>query len=145
MQYSSNSYIILLILVIIGCIPLSMYLMPGINYRSMPVGLCEAKLVEARPNWVSSLVDPSSQHYIEPLEANALPLLATRLKKQGGKIHIAHLDENYLLAFRQSPFFNFTDWICIRTDGNLTSSATMGHYDFGKNREWVTNIRNARP
>lgn len=137
------SIIILILLMIL--VPLCMFLIPKINYRPMPADLCEAKLSSSKPNWVSSLIANSDEHYITPLQFNSLSSLAANIEKYSPKTHIVHLDQSKLLAYRQSPVFNFTDWICIKADGHVTASATMGYSDFGKNRQWVNLIRNNCP
>jgi uncharacterized protein (DUF1499 family) len=132
--------IALLLLVIVSLV--SMILSPKINYRSMPAHLCEALLPEQKPNWVSSLVDSNNPHYVAPFKIKSLSTLADCLHSQFPKATITFVQENsHLLAYRQSRVFHFTDWICIKADGHVSSSATMGHSDFGKNREWVEAIR----
>lgn len=132
-----------LILLIFFLYILSMIVFSGINYRPMPAGLCDGKLPNHKPNWVSSLVDIDNKHHVEPLPVGLLSDLAKCIKTSSPHVHIVRVkDDESLLAWRQSPVFHFTDWICIRTDGNLSSSATMGYSDFGKNRQWVETIRN---
>ncbi len=131
-KYSSLVLIAIIILMII---------FPKINFRSMPPGLCKGELPENMPNWVSSLVPETDEHYIKPFYNTPLPALAEYIVKCGPKIHITQLDSASLIAYRQSPMFNFTDWICIRADGHVSSSATMGYSDLGKNRELVNKIR----
>ena len=137
-RMSFIKYLSLIILIII----VLMIIFPKINFRPMPPGLCEGKLPEKMPNWVSSLVPDTDAHYIKPLSITSLPIIAKYIEKCGTKIHITNMDNSNLFAYRQSPVFNFTDWICIRADGHVSASATMGYSDLGKNREWVTMIQN---
>ncbi len=57
------------------------------------------------------------------------------------KLAVKEANSERLLAYRQSALFNFVDWICIDSEGQLTSSATLGYSDMGKNRELVEEIR----
>ena len=133
-------YILLFLLIFIVLIPLAMIIFPKINYRPAPHGLCEGKLNQNKPNWVSSLVAESNEHYIEPLQFASLSSLADCIKNFIDT-QITHLSDTHLLAYHQSKTFHFTDWLCVKADGHVSSSATMGHYDFNKNREWVNKIR----
>lgn len=118
-----------------------LHFLPQINYRSMPGGLLNGTLDDSKPNWVSSQVQASNKHHIEALQVKHLGLLADCLLSLPFKTTLVRLDENTLIAYRQSRVFNFTDWIRIDKQGQVTSSATMGYYDFGKNRQWVEFIR----
>lgn len=130
-----------ILLVILIITPLLMYLMPAINFRDMPEGLAQGTLDARKPNWVSSRVPKNDSHYIAPLTIPSLAALKDCVVNQSPKTTLVKLDESSLIAYRQSPVFNFTDWLIINRDGQVTSSATMGYYDFGKNREWVESLR----
>ncbi len=120
---------------------LMMYLFPKINFRAMPEGLVNGRQDEQKPNWVSSLVARNNAHYIAPLAIKNLSSLAECLLKQDKNTTLVKVDESSLIAYRQSTVFHFTDWIVIDSQGQVSASATMGHYDFGKNRQWVEAIR----
>ena len=135
MNFIKYPFLVLIAIIIL------MILFPKINFRSMPTGLCNGELPKNMPNWVSSLVPETDEHYIKPFYNTPLPTLAEYIVKCGPKIHITHLDSASLIAYRLSPMLNFTDWICIRADGHVSSSATMGRSDYGKNRELVNKIR----
>lgn len=134
-----TAFMILLMILIITL--LLMYFIPTINFRDMPAGLAEGALDAGKPNWVSSRVPKNDAHYIAPLTISSLAALKACVVKQSPKTTLVKLDEASLIAYRQSPVFNFTDWLIITRDGQVTSSATMGYYDFGKNREWVESLR----
>lgn len=129
------------LLVILMITPLLMHFMPGINFRGMPQGLTQGTLNASKPNWVSSLVPESDSHYVAPLTVADLSAIKDCVLRQSPKTTLVKLDESSLIAYRQSPVLNFTDWLIIKNDGQVTSSATMGYYDFGKNREWVESLR----
>ncbi|MDX1838586.1 DUF1499 domain-containing protein [Legionella taurinensis] len=129
------------LLVILIIAPLLMHFIPAINFRGMPQGLIQGALTASKPNWVSSLVPESDSHYVAPLTVADLSAIKDCVVRQSPKTTLVKLDESSLIAYRQSPVFNFTDWLIIRKDGQVTSSATMGYYDFGKNREWVESLR----
>lgn len=135
--------VLILMIFLVAMIALASYLFPQINFREMPEGLKNGKLDDQKPNWVSSRVAETSAHYVAPLLIDDLTQLAACLKTTSPKTTIQQVDEQSLIAYRQSPFFNFTDWIMIDKNGQVTSSATMGYYDFGKNRLWVDAIRKA--
>lgn len=120
---------------------LLMHFIPRINFRDMPSGLAQGGLDASKPNWVSSHVAQQDSHYIAPLNISTLAVLKDCVMMQSPKTTLVKLDDATLIVYRQSAFFNFTDWLMIQNDGQVTSSATMGYYDFGKNREWVERIR----
>jgi uncharacterized protein (DUF1499 family) len=130
--------ILVLIAILLGII----YLFPQINYRDMPPELMEGHLPEEKPNWVSSKVDPHNMHYIAPLTFQSLTQLASCIEMQLPQVKIKSVDSSKLIAYRASTVFHFVDWLCIHADGTVTSTATMGHSDFGKNRELIEEIRN---
>ena len=128
----------LLILVLLVAFILLMLLFPRMNYRPMPEGLCKAALQD-KPNWVSSMVDKDNEHYIEALGKINLDTLSQCLKDSG--VNLTEQTSEKLTGFRRSHYFHFTDWFCITSDGNITSSATIGHSDLGNNRAWVSRLR----
>ena len=130
--------LILMMLVLLVCYFLLMWITPRMNYRPMPEGLCTAKLQE-KPNWVSSLVDKDDKHYVQNLGSIDLSRLSQCLKES--KVIVTEQSEKKLIGYRRSRYFHFTDWFCITSDGNITSSATMGHSDLGNNRAWVSRLR----
>jgi uncharacterized protein (DUF1499 family) len=107
----------------------------------MPEGLCDGRLNVDKPNWVSSLVARTESHYIEPLNQVNMQALMQCLQAEFKKITISSMTKDTLIAYRQSRIFNFVDWLCIKKEGAVTASATMGYSDFGKNRELVEQIR----
>ncbi|QRN04646.1 DUF1499 domain-containing protein [Legionella sp. MW5194] len=127
--------------VILIVAPLLMHFIPAINFRAMPQGLIQGTLNVSKPNWVSSRVPESDSHYVAPLTVTDLSAIRDCVLRQSPKTTLVKLDASSLIAYRQSPVFNFTDWLIIGNDGQVTSSATMGYYDFGKNREWVESLR----
>ncbi|KTD38813.1 hypothetical protein Lmor_0216 [Legionella moravica] len=133
--------IILIVVVFIALVVGVMYLFPQINFRDMPKGLIDGQLSEAKPNWVSSFVAADDAHYIAPLKVDTLTQLAECIKSKVPEVSITHLDKTHLIAYRQSRVFHFVDWLIIRSDGNVASSATMGHSDFGMNRDLIEHIR----
>ncbi|KGP63229.1 hypothetical protein EP47_04510 [Legionella norrlandica] len=130
-----------IIFIIIAALVLIMYLFPQINFREMPEGLMDGKLPEEKPNWVSSLVSESSSHYIAPLKVEAISKLVSCIESRVPELKIQKQEVSFLIGYRQSRVFHFVDWLCIYANGNVISSATMGHSDFGKNRELVEKIR----
>ncbi|MBL7478374.1 DUF1499 domain-containing protein [Legionella bononiensis] len=133
--------IMLIIVLLIGCVVGVMYLFPQINFREMPKGLIDGQLPEEKPNWVSSLVAADNAHYIPPLKVGTLVQLAECIKSKVPEVTMTQLNESNLIGYRQSRVFHFVDWLIIRSDGTVVSSATMGHSDFGKNRELIERIR----
>lgn len=117
---------------------LMMLFIPKMNFRPMPEGLCTAELKD-KPNWVSSLVDKGDQHYVASLGNVDLTKMAQCLKQS--KLTITEESDQQLIGYRRSRYFHFTDWFCITNDGNITSSATMGHSDLGNNKAWVSKLR----
>lgn len=118
-----------------------MHLFPQINFREMPDGLIEGKLPKNKPNWVSSRVPVNDSHYVPPLKFKSLEQLSACISTKLPQVVIQSKDESKLIAYRQSRLFNFVDWLCIHADGMVSSSATMGHSDLGKNKELVEQIR----
>ncbi len=131
----------MVLLLLIGLITLACYIWPQINYREMPKGLCAGELNLKAPNWVSSLVANNDSHYITPLKFESLSSVSEKIKQNLPQVNIVSEDQNRILAYRQSVVYHFTDWICIEANGNVTSSATMGHSDFEQNRKLVESIR----
>lgn len=117
------------------------YLFPQINFRQKPSGLCEAKLKDHLDNWVSSKVPAQDRHYIQPLTIQSLELIAKDIKKNQPNVIIVEANDKRILAYRQSRIYHFTDWVCLESTGDITSSATMGRKDFGMNRALVESIR----
>lgn len=132
---------IYIVLAIIIAIVVIMYLFPQINFREMPKGLIEGKLPDDRPNWVSSLVNESNAHYIAPLKIETIPKLVACIESKVPELKLQKQEASLLIGYRQSRLFHFVDWLCIHANGDVISSATMGHSDFGKNRELVEKIR----
>lgn len=116
---------------------------PQINFRPMPDGLCQAQLNKDKPNWVSSLVDKKDPHYVKPLNFKTMDMekLAQCLDEGFDGVTVVNKGPSEIIAHRHSRVFNFVDWICIKANGDVTSSATMGYSDLGKNRELVEEIR----
>ncbi|KTD46183.1 DUF1499 domain-containing protein [Legionella quateirensis] len=135
--------IMIIIVLLIGCVVGVMYLFPQINFREMPKGLLDGQLPEAKPNWVSSFVAADNAHYIAPLKVETLAKLSVCIQSKVPEVTMTQLNESNLIAYRQSKVFHFVDWLVIRSDGNVVSSATMGRSDFGKNRELIEHIRTA--
>lgn len=107
-------------------------------YRGKPAGLCEAKLAD-KPNWVSSLVEPSNPHFVAPLSVGAFDHIEKAIKRIEPKVYLL-VTPDFIEGYRRSQFFGFTDWFCINTLGHITSSATVGYSDFGNNRRWVNRL-----
>ncbi len=84
-------FFLLILLVIFIAV---MHLFPQINFRTMPDGLCEARL-DDKPNWVSSLVDTSDSHYIKPLEPRDPEQLAQCLSEKIKNLTVTHIDESH--------------------------------------------------
>lgn len=137
MKHIAIKYALLSGLAILSLAVIRLCLLPTFNYRAMPQGLCEGALPSNQSNWVSSLIAPSNPHYVAPLARPELASIAARMSQA----HVAELNPEHLIAYRQSPVLSLTHWICIKKDGHVVSSATLGHYDFGKNRQWVESIR----
>lgn len=133
--------IVLAICLVTGFLVAAMYFFPQINFRDMPQGLIDGTLSEDKPNWVSSLVASDNPHYIAALNVDSLEKLAACIKSNIPDVTITKTDKTGLFAYRQSRVFHFVDWLIIRSDGTVISSATMGHSDFGKNRELIDQIR----
>ncbi len=133
--------LLIIILIIIGIVVAIMYLFPQINYRDMPAGLSEGHLPEGKPNWVSSKVPMTDTHYIAPLKIQSLAQLSSCIESKIPEVIIKNTDASQIIAYRPSRVFHFVDWLYIHNDGAVSSSATMGHSDFGKNRELVEKIR----
>lgn len=131
----------LAICLLIGFSVAAMYFLPQINFREMPQGLIDGRLSEDKPNWVSSSVASDNLHYIASLHVDSLKKLAACIKSNIPDVTITKIDETGLFAYRQSRVFHFVDWFIIRSNGAVISSATMGHSDFGKNRELIEQIR----
>lgn len=129
--------IVLLLVAVVGV----MYFFPEINFRSMPKGLIDGKLSEDKPNWVSSYVSSHDSHYVAPLPVANLEKLSACITEKLPQVSLHESTAAYVLLYRQSQIFHFVDWVCIHTDGNVVSSATMGYSDLGKNRELVEEIR----
>ncbi|WP_367607344.1 DUF1499 domain-containing protein [Legionella sp. W05-934-2] len=133
--------IVIGLIVFVGVVTLICYLWPQINFKEMPKGLCAGNLNGKKPNWVSSKVDKADSHYVAPLKITSLLTVEDAIKNHLPGITIYQRDKNNLLAYRQSPIYHFTDWICIEADGSVTSSATLGYGDFNQNRKLVESIR----
>jgi len=118
-----------------------MYFFPQINFRKKPEGLCRAQLDGKKPNWVSSLVSREDPHYIEPYSPVNLAQLAACLQQQFQNITVVQVDSEKLIGYRQTKLLNFVDWFCIQSNGEISSTATMGYSDLGKNRELIEHIR----
>lgn len=133
---------LLAIIITILILPVGIaYLFPQITFRAIPNGLIEGYLPENKPNWVSSKVSPNNAHYIAPLQFKSLSELSACIASKLPFVSIQSIDESKLIGYRQSKIFHFVDWFCINADGTVSSSATIGHSDFGKNRELVEQIR----
>lgn len=133
--------LLLLICLFLGATGCVLHLFPQINFRKMPAGLTEGVLADGKPNWVSSRVAQNNPHYIAPLQIKLLPELSVCIKNTIPHVSIERLDAQNLIGYRQTSVFHFVDWFCIYKDGHVTSSATMGYSDFGKNRELIEAIR----
>lgn len=107
----------------------------------MPAGIIDGKLSPEKPNWVSSFINKSDSHYIEPLKFKTIKEFSQCIGKNIPEVKIYSLETDKIIGYRQSRIFHFVDWFCIHADGNVVSSATMGHYDFEKNRELIDKIR----
>jgi uncharacterized protein (DUF1499 family) len=129
------------VIVLLGLAVGIFYLFPQINFRQMPVGLLDGHLAENKLNWVSSMVPVSDSHYIAPLKFQSLAKLSACIETKLPQVSIQKTDASTIIAYRQSKIFHFVDWLCIHADGAVTSSATMGSSDFGKNKELIEQIR----
>jgi uncharacterized protein (DUF1499 family) len=129
--------IIAIIMIAIGII----YLFPQINFREMPKRLIDGHLPKGKNNWVSSMAAPTDSHYIVPLKVQSLAQLSACIASKLPEVTIKTSDASKIIAYRPSPVFHFVDWLYIHADGSVSSSATMGSYDYGKNRELVERIR----
>jgi uncharacterized protein (DUF1499 family) len=132
---------IVIVIVLLGVFIMSIFLSkyPELFYRDSPVGLCEANLPD-KPNWVSSLVDRKDSHYISPLSFNEFDDIRQCIYNVDPKSYII-VHPKYIEGYRRTNFFGFTDWFCIKDSGQVTSSATVGYSDLGKNRQWVDKLR----
>lgn len=131
----------LILVLLLGLVVAVMYLFPQINFRSMPDGLIDGNLPQEKPNWVSSFVARDNPHYVAPLNIKSFSHLSACIAAKFPEVTIQKSDASSLIAYRRSQIFHFVDWFYIHADGKVTSSATMGHSDFGKNRELVEKIR----
>lgn len=136
--------IVIVICLVVVILPVTWFVLsffyPDLLLRPAPSGLCEGRLAN-KPNWVSSKVSKSDPHYIPPLPQtdkaelidciNTLPPKRVNIEQVGEDMH----------GVRRTSFFGFADWFCITSDGDITSSATIGHSDMGVNRAWVTSLR----
>ena len=132
-------YLLIILLVIAFLVQVLLLKKPNLFYRDIPAGLCVADLPN-KPNWVSSLVPSSNAHYIAPLPTASLIHTADVIQLIDPKTYTV-IVSGTLQGFRRTPFWGFTDWFCIGEDGHVTSSATLGYSDLGKNREWVNHLR----
>lgn len=139
-MFAMKLFLLVLGLSVLALVAL-MHFFPQINFRSMPPALCEGKLDVQKPNWVSSQVASADKHYVEPLHFSDLEALAVCIKRTLPSVTLTQLSSTRLIAYRQSKVFNFVDWICIQSNGSVSSSATLGYSDFGKNRQLVEQIR----
>jgi uncharacterized protein (DUF1499 family) len=114
---------------------------PEIFFRAEPEGLCHGKLPN-KPNWVSSFVAENNPHYIASLGKIESSKLTECIQSHSGKRFSIKKEGSHWHGYRRTAFFGFTDWFCISSEGEVTSSATMGHSDMGVNRAWVEGIRN---
>lgn len=124
-------------LLVLGLMYLALY--PSVFFRPMPKGLCAAKLAD-KPNWVSSLVDKSDSHYIEKLPVATKKQQIQCLTHSHPRLVITE-EGSAIIGYRRTRVFGFTDWFCLTPNGDITSSATLGHYDFSVNREFVSKLR----
>ena len=134
---------LLIVLIIVLVLLLAFHLFiskrPDFFYRDKPEGLCQAALPD-KPNWVSSLVYPSDGHYIRRLPEHSLEKIVRAIHRLDPKTYVV-LHPTYIEGYRRSHYFRFTDWFCIKEDGNITSTAAVGYSDLGKNRQWVEALR----
>jgi len=131
---------ILLLIALSSVIALFLYSYPDTFYRPVPNGICNGKLPD-KPNWVSSLVDKRDPHYIEKLPLTSSKKQEDCLKKINSSLVIV-LEGVDIVGYRRTRVFGFTDWFCLRSaTGEITSSATLGYYDFGVNRAFVSKLR----
>lgn len=132
---------IVVVIILTGVLIMSIFLSkdPDLFYRDRPAGLCEAALPD-KPNWVSSLVARDDKHYIAPLPFTPLDDLKNAIHQMDPKAYVV-IHDNSLEGFHRTKFFGFTDWFCIKDDGNITATATLGYSDMGYNRRWVEQLR----
>ena len=130
-------YLLIITIVTLVFLTLNTLVFPKLNYRPMPAGLCDSTYASNKAGWVSSLLPPSDKHYIAPLKQNSLSQIAAQIKTA----QVVDLNTHFLTAYRQHSIFAVTDWMCVRSDGAVTSTSTMGYYDFGRNRQWVESVR----
>ena len=130
-------YLLIIVVSALVLITLNTLLFPKLNYRPMPIGLCDDNYTSNKAGWVSSLIPRSDSHYIAPFQHHSLSQIAAHITTA----QVVDLNPHYLTAYRQYSMFAVTDWICIRSNGAVTSTSTMGYYDFGRNRQWVESVR----
>lgn len=131
----------LILLLVFGLFLLVFHLFPRINFRPAPLGLCQGQLPLGKPNWVSSLVPKTDSHYIAALPEMPLVELGPLLQKSIPNLTLVEVSARGIVGYRRSWWFNFVDWFCISPEGQVSSSATMGYSDLGKNRELVEAMR----
>jgi len=108
----------------------------------------------SRPNCVSSVQEPSDEHYIEPIIAGAsvaadasvadevAKKVVEAIESSGGKV----ISNNGIViqATFTSRLFKFVDDVQIRIDSEklqVRSSSRVGHSDFGSNRKRIELLR----
>jgi len=130
------------VIILLGIFIMSLFLkkFPNFFYRDKPEGLCSASLVD-KPNWVSSIINIKDQHYVSPLPITPLANITKCIFNMDPKAYVI-TNIGYIEGFHRTKFFGFTDWFCIKEDGNVTASATIGYSDMGYNRKWVEELRN---
>jgi uncharacterized protein (DUF1499 family) len=99
-----------------------------------------------KPNCVSSSVNPSDSHYIEPLESTdtSMQQLQQLVERDGGTV--AETTDQHLTATYKSGLFGFIDdLILLHRDGKIhvRSSSRVGYSDFDANRKRVERLRTA--
>lgn len=131
--------VIIIILLCFLMLTLILKKYPDIFYRDKPLGLCQAHL-DDKPHWVSSLVEPSNEHYVSPLPVSTFASMANAMELIDPNTYIL-IHPFYMEGYRRTAYFGFTDWFCINELGHVTSTATLGYSDLGNNKRWVEQLR----
>lgn len=110
---------------------------------SLPSG--DLAVCGAKPNCVSSVQDPSDDHYIAPIDstaADAAGRVVMAIESSGGKVTAN--DGRIIQATFTSGIFRFVDDVQVRIDDGrlqVRSSSRVGHSDLGANRKRIEQLR----
>ena len=95
-----------------------------------------------KPNWVSSQVDKSDKHYIEPLKGSIAQV--AKVVKDSPRTVIVEQKPDYLYAEFSTALMGYTDDVEFVSAGgalHVRSSSRLGIRDFDVNRKRVESIR----